>query len=523
MTLPLEVIILSLPFLGFWFVFFWFTKAYTTPATWILCVVTGLIYAFGVVAVYRQLQKFSFFRVLKYRRMLRFFLEENGYVTEKKSKNKDAKRKLKYVETFFSYKDRAYIVTFGLKGNKHQQKLLKISGDLEITFSLDMIDMIDETGYINYKFMSGLLDNVLKSSEIAGTPKGGLQLMKDVVWDYIGNPHLMIAGGTGGGKTVLMRSMLIGLLKYSVVDILDPKQSDFVPLNEIPVLKDRIFSETLEMGQRLIDVKSFMDQRYGQMRKLSKAKKEKQMEAFHTYGLKPYFIMVDEFPSFMSAVEDELGFKMGRSAEERAPISSMEVMSAIKQIILKGRQAGIFMIIATQNIKSDDIPTTIRDNIMTRVTVGRLSNTSYDILFPNSNKNFKYIKEIDGRRVFGMGYYGVNGESPRQFLSPQMPPAKDFTFWDAYEAMPRLELETEEDVVVSYTKQEFAEKLGIHPRTLGEITKLLVDREFELSKELNDGDLSLFERIVAFKNQTKSTWQEAVVNEVGEKFSVVED
>ena len=48
--------------------------------------------------------------------------------------------------------------------------------------------------------------------------------MKDVSWDYIEEPHLLIGGGTGGGKTVVLMTIIYALAKIGFVDICDPKR-----------------------------------------------------------------------------------------------------------------------------------------------------------------------------------------------------------------------------------------------------------------------------------------------------------
>jgi DNA segregation ATPase FtsK/SpoIIIE-like protein len=89
------------------------------------------------------------------------------------------------------------------------------------------------------------------------------------------NPHLLIAGGTGGGKTVLLRSILNGLLREGLVEILDPKQADFVSLAELPVLQDRVVFEVADMINKIIEFKENMEIRYATMRQLQKKKIKK--------------------------------------------------------------------------------------------------------------------------------------------------------------------------------------------------------------------------------------------------------
>jgi hypothetical protein len=74
------------------------------------------------------------------------------------------------------------------------------------------------------------------------------------------------------------------------------------------------------------------------------------------------------------------------SEDREMMLEAERAMGALKQIILKGRQAGFFAIIATQNVKADDLPSTFKDNIMTRISVGRLSQFSYEVIFGKKTK-----------------------------------------------------------------------------------------------------------------------------------------
>ncbi|MGG6561211.1 UNVERIFIED_CONTAM: hypothetical protein C3O89_19015 [Clostridioides difficile] len=48
--------------------------------------------------------------------------------------------------------------------------------------------------------------------------------MKNLVWEYDALPHALIAGGTGGGKTYFLLTLIEALLHTNaVLYILDPK------------------------------------------------------------------------------------------------------------------------------------------------------------------------------------------------------------------------------------------------------------------------------------------------------------
>ena len=63
---------------------------------------------------------------------------------------------------------------------------------------------------------------------------GGLRLMKNVIWEYDKLPHALIAGGTGGGKTYFLLTIIEALLQTNAkLYILDPKTADLADLGTI--------------------------------------------------------------------------------------------------------------------------------------------------------------------------------------------------------------------------------------------------------------------------------------------------
>ena len=63
---------------------------------------------------------------------------------------------------------------------------------------------------------------------------GCLRLMKNLVWEYDALPHALIAGGTGGGKTYFLLTLIEALLHTNaVLYILDPKNGDLADLGTV--------------------------------------------------------------------------------------------------------------------------------------------------------------------------------------------------------------------------------------------------------------------------------------------------
>ena len=480
------VIVLLLPFL----LLFGFLTYLLLPqllSNYILLIVYTILFiavsALATFFFYRLLHiKFWFFKKLENRRLLLRHLTENRIFYP--IKRKDRKDKIKYPAVYLKQNKYTIIVTLELRGGQFQDKFLNIGGALEVTYSADLMGRIDEKGFVSYVYSA---DTIL-----------GRISAKDVH-----DPHLLVAGGIGGGKTVFLRSILNGLLRVGVVEILDPKQSDFESYSQLDVLKDRVEIDLVQMMNKIKQFKENMEIRYATMRQFKKDRNEKELGNFQSYDLKPAFLIIDEFPSFRASM-----------LEQRELVPEAEiVMGALKQVILKGRQAGFFAIIATQNVKADDLPSTLKDNIMTRVSVGRLSQYSYEVIYGEENKNkyFKYIEQINGERVYGRGYFGVFGNPAREFFSPLMPKPEEWEYYDEFETLERLELEFDKQVTVAktYTGQELSKELAIDYRVFKKYKSEFETAGQEFDKTYSTSDLIMFERAVDYRKSGK-TYQEAI-------------
>ena len=88
-------------------------------------------------------------------------------------------------------------------------------------------------GYIEYTLLYDMIANRITINEVRAE-NGCLRLMKNLVWEYDALPHALIAGGTGGGKTYFLLTLIEALLHTNaVLYILDPKNSDLADLGTV--------------------------------------------------------------------------------------------------------------------------------------------------------------------------------------------------------------------------------------------------------------------------------------------------
>ena len=98
---------------------------------------------------------------------------------------------------------------------------------------------------------------------------------------------------------------------------------------------------------------------------------------FTHYDMKPKFILVDEWAALMAKIDRDYS-------------QQSELMEYLSQLVLEGRQAGVFIIFAMQRPDGEFIKTALRDNFMKRLSVGHLESTGYDMMFGDANKTKEF-------------------------------------------------------------------------------------------------------------------------------------
>lgn len=202
----------------------------------------------------------------------------------------------------------------------------------------------------------------------------------DLILDLAEMPHMLVAGGTGSGKSVALNDILTGLLMCRKPEqmrliMVDPKRVEFTVYEDLPHLLNAVVVEAkkatfclkwarIEMTRRYT-----LLQRYG-ARNISDYNKRVTSPLPHrdnpTSTLPYIVIVIDELADLMQDVKDN------RDAIE-GPITSLTQ---------KARAAGIHLIIATQRPTTNIITGTIKANIpcriALRVTQGNDSRTILD-------------------------------------------------------------------------------------------------------------------------------------------------
>jgi S-DNA-T family DNA segregation ATPase FtsK/SpoIIIE len=176
---------------------------------------------------------------------------------------------------------------------------------------------------------------------------------KAVVADLAKMPHMLVAGQTGSGKSVMINDILTSMLyRNSPSDLklilVDPKTVELTPYNDIPHLLTPVITEPEKCISALKWAVAEMERRY---RTLAEVKKRNIGE----YNL----LKKEEGMPYIVIVIDELADLMMMAARD--------VEALIVRIAQKARAVGIHLILATQRPSVDVITGLIKANVPARI------------------------------------------------------------------------------------------------------------------------------------------------------------
>ncbi|MBM3735739.1 MAG: DNA translocase FtsK [Acidobacteria bacterium] len=254
------------------------------------------------------------------------------------------------------------------------------------------------------------LRQILESDEFVNSPsKMSIPLGKDIsgrikVHSLETMPHLLIAGSTGSGKSVMLNSLIMAILfKATPEDVrmilVDPKRVEMGPYEDIPHLLTPVITDprkatnalrnaVLEMERRLKLLASQgvrnIDQFNKKVRQLMAQPKNLFEEESGTEELKPLpyiLIIIDELADLMML--------------ERAGVEE-----SVTRLAQMARAAGIHLVLATQRPSVDVITGLIKANFPARIS-------------------FRVATRVDSRTILDvMGAEHLLGKGDMLFLPP---------------------------------------------------------------------------------------------------------
>lgn len=177
---------------------------------------------------------------------------------------------------------------------------------------------------------------------------------EDIYTDLQKMPHILVAGATGSGKSVLTNGFIVSLLMSRTPDevkfiMIDPKQVELSDYNGIPHLLTPVITEMDKVINALKWAIAEMERRYT----IFKDAKVRNIEAYNKqmgFSAIPYIVLVvDEMADMMMST------------------NRVETEAAIVRLAQKARATGLHLILATQRPSVDVITGLIKANIPCRI------------------------------------------------------------------------------------------------------------------------------------------------------------
>lgn len=193
--------------------------------------------------------------------------------------------------------------------------------------------------------------------------------------DMLAQPHLMIAGTTGSGKSVIINGLVYTALYNFPFDtedgaqfiLIDPKRVELVKYKDLP---HTLFyaSEPSQMLYALQYAMSITERRYKAMQRVKSCK----------YNGGHVYVIIDEFADLMTTAR-------------------RHVQPIIQRLAQIGRAAYVHIILATQCPIAKVIPTEIKVNFDARV--GLRTRSAQD------SRNILGVTGCEALPRYGQGYY----------------------------------------------------------------------------------------------------------------------
>ncbi len=193
--------------------------------------------------------------------------------------------------------------------------------------------------------------------DIFGTP---------VSSDLARMPHLLIAGATGSGKSVMLNTLICSILFRATPDqvkflFVDPKMVEMMPYEGIPHLICPVVTNPKKASWALKNVVAIMEGRY----RILAERDAKNIETFNQMvadgrGKTSTAGVRDETMPYLVVVIDELADLM--------MLASNDVEDSVTRLAQMARAVGIHLVLATQRPSVNVITGVIKANLPTRIS-----------------------------------------------------------------------------------------------------------------------------------------------------------
>ncbi len=294
-------------------------------------------------------------------------------------------------------------------------RIRNLEDDIALTLAAEKVRIfapIPGTSFVGIEIPNKTRQNVHLGDVLPTATGGPLEVAigrdssgRPVVADIAKMPHMLVAGTTGSGKSVMINSMIMSLLmrttpKQVRLIMIDPKRVEFSCYNGLPHLYVPVVTEPRQAASALQWAVSEMERR---LRVFERAG-AREIKVYNTMCISGKLSEMEHPPEpmpYLVVIIDELSDLM--------MVAGKDVEASIVRIAQLARAAGIHLVIATQRPSANVVTGLIKSNIDNRVALKVssgidsrviLDETGAERLLGNGDMLFKY-RGLNMQRVLG--------------------------------------------------------------------------------------------------------------------------
>lgn len=308
------------------------------------------------------------------------------------------------------------VTTFRIEMGEGERvsKIKNLEDDIALTLAAEKVRIfapIAGTSYVGIEIPNQTRTNVHLGDVLPYATGGPLEVAigrdsagKPVITDIAKMPHMLVAGTTGSGKSVLINSMIMSLLMRTTPQqvrliMVDPKRVEFSSYNGLPHLYVPVVTDPRQAASALHWAVSEMDRRLKVYERANVRNIKTYNQSVRTGKLSEMENPPAQDP-YLVVVIDELSDLMMTAGKD--------VEASIVRLAQLGRAAGIHLVVATQRPSANVVTGLIKSNIDSRVALKVSSGIDSRVI----------LDETGAERLLGNGdmLFKDRGLAPKRVL-----------------------------------------------------------------------------------------------------------